>query len=158
VRRKIFFVRHGESADKQHGQTDFDRVLTHKGKISIELLGKFFKEGKIKVNSILSSPSARTSETALILSKAIRFSIHDVEFESSLYNGTDQNYLNVTHNSSPGLIVVGHNPAISYVVGKLTGDYSISLHPGQCAVIEFSSVEESNSMGKLVQLIGPFHE
>ena len=158
VKRKLILVRHGESADKQPGQSDFDRVLTLKGKISIELLGKFFKRDKLKLNSVISSPAMRARETSIILSHAIEFLSEKIQFEASLYDGTDQDYLDVISNSMPSLMIVGHNPAISNLIGNATGDYSTALLPGQSAVLEIDDGVDPKRIKQSIQLIGPFHK
>jgi phosphohistidine phosphatase len=158
VKKKIYLIRHGESADKQHGQTDFERELTHKGKNSIELLGKFFRKEKLKTHLMISSAAIRTRETSLILSREIAYPPEMIEFETSLYNSTDQEYITYLNNFSSSLMIIGHNPAISYVIGKITNDYSISLLPGQCALIEIDDDEESKENSQSIQIIGPFHE
>lgn len=156
MKRKIFLVRHGESTDKQTGQTDFDRSLTLKGKISVELLGKFFKDEHLSPKCVVASPAVRTKETATILSNATGFSIEAIEYDALLYNGSDEYYGRKILQSMESLMLVGHNPAISYVIGKITGDYSISLQPGQCALLEID--DERTKASHTIKLIGPFHK
>lgn len=156
MRRKIFLVRHGESADKQQGQSDFDRVLTSKGKNSVELLGKFFMKEKLKVSSMISSTAKRAQETSQILAREIELPLDLIVFDDSLYNGIDDAYIEVINVATSSLLIVGHNPAISNVIGKITTDYSIALLPGQCALIEIEN-QQTQGYKHSVQLIGPFH-
>jgi phosphohistidine phosphatase SixA len=107
---------------------------------------------------MISSAAMRTRETALILSREIAFPPEKIEFETSLYNSTDEEYMSYLNHSSSSLMIIGHNPAISYVIGKTTDDYSISLLPGQCALIEIDDDEESKENSQSIQIIGPFHE
>ena len=157
MRRKIFLVRHGESADRQHSQTDFDRVLTEQGRKSIQQLGKFFKQQGFVVDSFISSSAQRTKETAGLIAKEIGYSSDLMVYEASLYNGSEADYWNMIHQSRGTLILVGHNPSISSIIGKIAGDYSISLLPGQCASLEFDNAEKSSPGAQLIPLYGPFH-
>lgn len=154
--QKIILVRHGESADKQVGQTDFERVLTDRGKISIQQLGRFLKQENIFPDSIFASTAVRTQQTAEIL--AAEIGKKEIENVASLYNGTDSEYLNILSQTAGTVLIVGHNPAISFVAGKLCTDYSICFAPGQAAIIEISTDHSKNLFGRLLKLVGPLNK
>jgi phosphohistidine phosphatase len=157
----IILLRHGESADKQAGQTDFDRVLTGRGRHSILQLGQHLIAEKIFPDIILSSSAVRTQETTQTLTGIPEAPKSRIIFEPALYLGLDDDYIEVIHKverPSGILMIVGHNPTISALVGWITNHYSKALLPGQAAhILLDTSFERPNEIsGKLVQLIGPF--
>jgi phosphohistidine phosphatase len=151
--RKLILLRHGESADTQHGQSDFERVLTNRGIVSIEQLAAHLANEKLIPDYVLASPAMRTKQTALILLNVWSLII-EPHFDSDIYNGDDlvyRNLINAFTSDWKCLLLVGHNPSISALVGRLTQKTFVGLHPGQAAVVEFEITESS-----LVKLIGPF--
>ena len=154
--RKIILVRHGESADKQAGQTDFERVLTDRGQHSIRQLGKCFNQENIFPNHIFSSPVIRAKQTAALIAEVINF-LDPIEYEDSLNIGSDSDYLDIITNAAGTLIIVGHNPTISFVTGKLVG-YSTSLLPGQACIVEMDDGNVKDLRAGIAQLVGPFHK
>jgi len=157
----IVLIRHGESADKQANQTDFDRILTVRGAESIHRLGMRLKEEKIFPDGIISSDAVRTVQTTRALSSILETPEPSIHFQHSLYNSPDEKYLDCISGIEKEfglLMLVGHNPSISSVIGRITGEYSTALHPGQAAFIQLfrSDVELKPLAGKLIRLIGPF--
>ena len=154
----ILLVRHGETTDKQHGQSDFDRVLTPQGRHSVELLSAFLMKEKIFPKIILSSSAIRTMQTVKSILGVMDDQPVPVRYERELYQGSDDVYLELLSKVLPSfdiVMVVGHNPSISSLIGVMTGQYSIALYPGQAALIVVNSLNEITS-GKLVKLMGPF--
>jgi phosphohistidine phosphatase len=152
VVRIIVLLRHGESADKQVGQMDFDRVLTERGKNSIHQLGRHLRQENIFPDVMFSSTAVRSQQTARIL--ASEMAKGDIECINSLYNGDDSEYFNVVLHSAGTIVIVGHNPAISFVAGKLCNNYAISFAPGQAAIIEIGANPSEPMSGKLLGLVG----
>jgi phosphohistidine phosphatase len=154
----IILVRHGESADKQRSQSDFDRLLTQQGNDSIERLGSFLIKEKLLPKNILSSDAARTTQTTEALLRTLTTAKPQITYEHELYHGNDEVYLNSIlqlHPPADVIMVVGHNPSISSLIGLMTGDYTRALHPGQAALIQFDKAIGERS-GRLMKLIGPF--
>jgi phosphohistidine phosphatase len=156
VVRKIILVRHGESADKQAGQTDFDRVLTERGKISIHRLSEYFKQENVFPDVIISSTAQRTKQTAFLIADGINFPPASIQFDGLLYNGTDTDYLSALKNSNDVTMIIGHNPTISFIIGKITENYSVALSAGQSVLLEIEGKSEVIFKGRLIKLIGPF--
>jgi phosphohistidine phosphatase len=61
--RYLYLLRHAQSAEKQHGQTDRDRNLTHLGMKQALLVAQFLKEEKTLPEIIMSSVAERAKET-----------------------------------------------------------------------------------------------
>lgn len=159
--RKLILLRHGESADKQIGQSDFDRTLTERGHHSITQLGLFLMSEEIIPDFILSSGAIRTKQTTQAMLEVLSVSSSAIIFDMELYLGFDLHYRDsilkiCDHVNS--LLVVGHNPSISSLTGIITGQHSKALLPGQAAYIELDLNDEKikRLKGRLVKFIGPF--
>ena len=61
--RKLFVLRHAQSAGKQSRQRDYDRDLTAVGEAKAKALGKKIKKENINIDLILSSDAVRTQRT-----------------------------------------------------------------------------------------------
>ena len=72
---KIILVRHGESEHNSGKVTSKNSLLSRKGKIQAEHLGKRLKKEKIKVDKIYTSTLERSIHTAKIISKIIKVPI-----------------------------------------------------------------------------------
>jgi phosphohistidine phosphatase len=152
--RFILLVRHGESADKQPGQSDFDRVITSRGRNAVEQLGSFLQQEKLIPKIIISSSAIRTKQTVESIIKTIEAPHPIIQYEQGLYQGSEHDYLDFISkidSSTDVAMLVGHNPSISSLIGLLTGQHAVALHPGQVALIQVDT-----SVAKLLKLIGPF--
>jgi phosphohistidine phosphatase len=153
--RHVILLRHGESAEKQHGETDFDRVLTARGIVSIQQMALQLSNEKLIPDFVLASPATRTKQTSHLVVDAIGLAI-EPHFERDIYNGDDAVYQNLIEAiicDWKCLMLVGHNPSISALIDRLTNKSSIGLHPGQAVVLEF---ENKISNSRLMMNIGPF--
>lgn len=151
----LILLRHGESADKQHGQSDFERVLTTRGMASISRLAKHLLTEKIIPDYALVSPAQRTKQTAALLLDALALKL-DWHQESDLYYGGDLAYQNLIASvvrEWSCILLVGHNPSISALVGRLTKKTHIGLHPGEAAIL---SIDNGLERAALLKTLGPF--
>jgi phosphohistidine phosphatase len=151
----LILLRHGESADKQHGQTDFERILTQRGIESIRRLSSHLSNEKIIPDYAIVSPAERTKQTAQILFEALALKL-EPHFETDIYNGDDLAYkslLEAVHGNQKCVLLVGHNPSISALVGRLTQKSFSGLHPGQAAILTF---EKEIMQAEFVKTLGPF--
>ena len=156
----LILLRHGESADRQMGQTDFDRTLTTRGRHSITQLGLYLKSEKIFSDFILSSDAIRAKQTTQTLADALSIPEPSITYDSSLYLGLDLDYrASILKMKGPIklLIVVGHNPSISSLATIINGHYSKAFQPGQAAFIELMTAQKIGTVkGNLLRFIGPF--
>ena len=139
--RRLYLLRHAQSAERQHGQTDFDRGLTPFGMQQATRVARFFLEQKSFPEIIHSSAAQRARTTAGLIAEQLRlresdFMCHDVVYEAStrslleFVSGIDDNYQHV--------MCVGHNPAISYLAEYLTKAEIGEMVPAGMAIIELN--------------------
>jgi phosphohistidine phosphatase len=155
--RKLFLIRHGESAAAAVGKTDFDRQLTGPGIEQISVLGLKIRSLVEPDTIFISSTARRTIETTQFLISNSAFPVH---FESRLYQGTAEDYLEVIEEYTyvRTLVLIGHNPAISTLTYVLTHN-AVNFFPGTCVQIEFPITENQKLIsGTIASTIHPERE
>ena len=127
---KLFLIRHGEAESAKAGQSDHARPLTARGKSDISALGSKLFSPRSAPFHIVCSSAVRTVSTATLIGGGA--AIHQ---EDDLYNGNPDTYLHVIrrHSSAEQLVLVGHNPVISWLSAELSGGRSGAFMPGTCA-------------------------
>ncbi len=120
--KTVYLVRHGialPSAPPE--QSDGDRPLTDKGRKRMHQVAQGLSSLDINVERIVSSPLPRASQTAEILADELDFS-KPLEFADVL--SVERTALDIAQwlSSQPesSLMLVGHNPNLSDLVGLLT--------------------------------------
>ena len=122
MRRQLVLVRHTKSSWKELGLTDFDRPLKKDRKEDAIKMGKYLSSLKLKPDAIISSPALRTRQTAELLCQNLRFQPTELIFDKRIYESTAEEVLQVireTDESVQTLVVVGHNPSLTYLVNML---------------------------------------
>ena len=140
--KKVFLLRHAQTAGKQAGQQDYDRELTPEGVRQVNSLGHLMVMGSLIPEFILSSSSRRTRSTTLLLSEALQIPPSQIRYLDSLYEATTTEWIRQLRqfpDSVSCLLLVGHNPAVSHLASIL-GNRSIDLPAGGFIVYEFSSL------------------
>jgi phosphohistidine phosphatase len=119
--KRIIIVRHGKAEWQKDSLGDFDRRLTGKGKKALESVGKYLKLKGYRVNEIISSPALHTQESSLSIAKPLDFNGR-IYFMEELYLANSDNILNILghiNNRVDTLMLVGHNPAVTELAGRL---------------------------------------
>lgn len=156
---KLIIGRHGEAESIAMTGLDKDRRLTEKGRLDIAKMGGYILQTPLKVTQIYYSPYARTNETATIFSETLHFSGDPIP-ASELLPGNEYSdlfpKLSKLSNSDT-VLIVGHNPDVSYLVSKLIRDVSISrsfiFMPGTTIAINIA--KENFQNGQLLWMISP---
>jgi phosphohistidine phosphatase len=123
----IWFLRHG---DAEQGSPDFERKLTAKGERQATDAGAALAALGVKLELCLTSPRVRARDTARIACEALDV---DVVEEDRLAGG-DFDPLEL----SAGLdevLLVGHEPDFSDVIGELIGG-RVDMKKGGLAAVE----------------------
>lgn len=142
----IAVLRHAQSAGKQSGQRDYDRVLTPSGEASARALGKKLLEHGFKTGLILSSSSARSRQTTVLVNESLQLPEDKILFKHELYEALMIDWLDHIHDL-PGnldhIILVGHNPWLSMLSSNFAGNVT-ELHPGELIAFEFDVDDWAN--------------
>lgn len=153
---KLYFLRHGAAVESEEWTgDDADRPLTADGRKALEREAKMFARLDLEPERIISSPLARAKETAEIIGE--RLDIRDrVIHDDRLADSFDLKRLSevVKENADAEcLMLVGHEPSLSHVIGELTGGTNVDLKKGGLARIDLA--DASSLSGDLVWLIPP---
>jgi phosphohistidine phosphatase len=136
---ELYFFRHGPAgwAGEWHGG-DADRPLTDKGRILTERVGLRLAEAGVGVDLIVTSPYARALQTAEIVAEALGTTSR-LELDDQLQPGFDLSALGrilERWNDVGRLMLVGHEPSFSTVIGQLIGSADLVIKKSSIAMVE----------------------
>lgn len=162
--KTLFLVRHAEAESSGAGQKDHDRVLTNTGFADALRMGKKLFDKGIKLDKIISSSATRAAVTAELLSEQLKFPVSEIEFDKEIFEASVRSLLNYVNQASSdynSLMIVGHNPVISYFAEYITGEQIGSIPTTGVAQIVFEIGkwdEVSSGNGKLNFLETPYKD
>ncbi len=138
-------MRHATAAEKQIGQTDFDREITLYGERQAGEAGLWLKNQPLLPELILCSPSVRTQMTLQSMLEQMEHQV-PVQLERDIYYGSERDLLNLLHGVDDEvdmLLVVGHNPTISFFASQLAHE-EVSFSPATIAHLHFNGYSWEN--------------
>lgn len=131
---QICFLRHGEADWPDWRGPDDERPLNEKGAREIKRVARFLRKLGFKADEVLTSPLPRAAQTAEIAARELGL---QPKIEPALGHGFDAERLAglIKMHKANCLVVVGHEPAFSQVIGGLTGG-RVKLKKGGVALVE----------------------
>ena len=147
---QLYLLRHAQSADKQQGQSDIERELTPRGIQEAAIIGSFLKKDGYQPEIIVSSTANRAKSSSSIIADALQIDHDQILHEGELYEASPRTILSIINNfddDHKSILIVGHNPSISYLAEYLTKAEIGDMQTGGIAILEFnlttwSQVEE----------------
>ena len=152
--KRLLIMRHGEAA---HATPDVERPLTDRGINEVIRASRFALEQGVQLDQLVHSVAARTGMTAEYFAQINRLPPDVLQSKPELYQVTVGGILQQVNDfdsewEAVGLI--GHNPAISYLVEYLASNAeSCALGTADIAVLDFKVdhwEEVAQLTGKLV--------
>ena len=134
--KKIYILRHAEAASDYD---DFARELNSNGYKQAAALGKTLAEEKHQIDKMIISSATRTLSTAELVADQIGFDKNCIEAHKELYNATVRVWLQKIQEieeTIQNILLVGHNPHISYLVELLSGEAFDGLGTAHLALLE----------------------
>jgi phosphohistidine phosphatase len=135
--RQLWLLRHADA--EPHGtRPDSDRMLTERGKRQARVAGLAFAQSKIEFAAVLASPKARARETAELALAEMGEHHSGFRLHEPLAGGfrAEQALQVLADDGAEGsVLLVGHEPDLSNVVGELTGG-RVDLKKGGVAVVK----------------------
>ena len=117
----LYFLRHAD-AEPGSPRGDAERALTHKGIAQSKRVAEFCARSGIAPSVILHSPYRRTVETAEIVAKHLGIKMSAAKFlASGMQPEAAFDELNARRKSDGSLMLVGHEPDFSELIGELIG-------------------------------------
>lgn len=140
----VYFVRHGiAEARMQDGSDDPTRALTEQGAFRVKQIAKWLRRMGVEIDLVVSSPLVRARQTAQILHDRLLVGERLlVDERLSLAFDAERLAAIIRERSGAGsLMLVGHEPSLSMVVGEITGGSRLNLRKGGIALVEIGDVE-----------------
>jgi phosphohistidine phosphatase len=147
---KLCFLRHGEADWPNWTKPDDERPLTERGRKEMKRVAKFLERLKLIPDSILTSPLPRASQTAEIVGQRLGI---ELQVEPALAHGFNLERLRrlLATRDAETVMIVGHEPEFSEVIGELTGG-KIKISKAGVALLE---INRSCISGTLLWLFPP---
>jgi phosphohistidine phosphatase len=151
---ELYFLRHGIAADVgPEGAGDAERPLTPAGIEKIKEEARGLRRLGVRPDILLSSPLVRARQTAELVGHALGLESRLVD---ALAPGCDIARLRELlgeYRSAERVMVVGHEPDFSELIGILTGGSRIQLKKGGLARVDLETVDAG--AGILIWLLPP---
>jgi phosphohistidine phosphatase len=125
VRMELYVLRHAISptAAEAGVSRDSDRPLSSEGRDKMKRIAAAMKTIGVEVDLVLSSPYVRARETALMAHEGLGLK-NRLEFSNALASGEETSLvlaeLKERFKTSQRIMVVGHEPDLSLLIGKVT--------------------------------------
>jgi phosphohistidine phosphatase len=149
---ELYFLRHGIAADVgPEGSGDAGRPLTIEGIKKMKEAARGLRRLGVRPDVLLSSPLVRARQTAEIVRHVLGL---DSRLVDALAPGCDIVRLRDLlgeYRSADRIMVVGHEPDFSDLIGALTGGSRVQLKKGGLARVDLEMVDEG--AGTLVWLL-----
>jgi phosphohistidine phosphatase len=120
----LFILRHGKAEKSSDGTPDAARALTREGKEEVQRVARWMKGNRIRFDAIATSPLKRARGTAKIVASVLDQKDRLVVWDE-LAPGGDLDTV-CYHASGSGehasVLVIGHEPGLSMLISKITGD------------------------------------
>ena len=148
--KTLVLIRHSEAQDAEGSMKDYDRNLTTYGIKKAIQLAQELQKRSFKPDFILTSSAVRAYATAKILAEQLDYQIDNINSNKNLYEAPIRDLFEAIAALPPdpnSVIIVNHNPTISFLVESLNKkkDY-INLQP--CGAVCFwFDVENWNEIG-----------
>jgi phosphohistidine phosphatase len=152
---KLYFLRHGLAGDRETWMgDDFDRPLTDEGKERMAREAATIAKLNLNLDVILTSPLVRAYQTAEIVAQHLNLTDRLVK-DDRLSPGFGSSQLAGILKAYPeakALMLVGHEPDFSQIIGELIGGGRITCKKGSLACVELTKSRQ----GELAWMIPPF--
>jgi phosphohistidine phosphatase len=146
---ELYVLRHGIALPHGTlGMTDDERPLTPKGEDRMRQIGQGLAALGLKLDRIITSPLVRARRTAQIVAQELGL-VDQLEVCSALSADSNAESIRdwLRERSEARIMIVGHNPSLSDLVGLLTvgeiGKLPLELKKGGIAALSSSAVLNS---------------
>lgn len=138
--KQLLLIRHAKAENTIHGVKDIERVLTSEGVRSALKTGVLIKEKGLSIQQLISSSSKRTLMTSEYLLERLLLDQNQITVSEELYLASLRIWLqeiNKLDDEMNCIVMVGHNPEISYLIEYLTKENVDAIPPAGSVLISF---------------------
>ncbi|MDP8305987.1 MAG: histidine phosphatase family protein [Candidatus Chlorobium antarcticum] len=134
--KTLYLARHAKSGWESNC-SDFERTLNEKGmKDAPQIAARMVAKGAPIPNILISSPARRALTTAEAFAEAFGIGREKIHMEMGIYHGGADELLELVRSvpdSAEGLMLFGHNPAMSEFADRMARNAPHHLSP--CSVV-----------------------
>ena len=149
--RILYLVRHATAENPSAFQRDHDRELTPEGIMESARMGRYLANQHAKPDHVVSSTAARAIKTAQIMAEQLCIDPDRIEPIDNLFDGGPRAYLAAVNSvlaDYESLMLVGHNPDISYFAEFLTHQAVASMEKGEVIAVNFENLTWAEISGR----------
>ena len=131
--KNLWLLRHADAVSEEVRQKDIERELSAKGYQDATRLGHHLYTQQQDIDLIVASIAERAQRTAEILMEQMHYSSQKLQLSEELYQASVRSMLAVINQQSDDvhqLMVVGHNPTLTYLAEYLSGEAVNTIAPG----------------------------
>lgn len=133
---ELYFLRHGVAADQgPPGTGDAGRPLTPEGIEKMTMAARGLRRLELRLDTLLTSPLVRARATAAIVGQALGQEPQIVAELSPGCNTPRLRTLLAARANAQRVMIVGHEPDFSTMIGDLTGAH-VRMKKGGLALVE----------------------
>lgn len=155
----LYLMRHAEALDARAGQADADRPLTEKGLRRSQDAAAALVAMDVRLDLVLTSPLLRAVQTAEIVAGKLQVPLQQAPALASRVTTTAVSELLKANGSPEAVMLVGHEPDLSALVGEMIGGGEVQMSKGAIACIDAAAAWTTGTLlwlmgGRQLSLIG----
>ena len=138
--KNLFLIRHAQTEKFSESDLDIDRKLTSEGMKVASLLGKYLYNEGVHPEAIVCSPAERARMTAELIAGQLDYELNEIQIVDGLYEASVRemvDYLCNINQKYKTVLVVGHNPTLTYTADYLCEEEISGMTPGSVVHINF---------------------
>ncbi len=123
--KQLYLLRHAQTLEKRQEEKDIDRMLTPVGFQNANRMGMNLKNKKVQPDIVICSAAIRTQQTAESIAEHVSYDSAKIHINSEVYDASIRTLLSVVNNLKnewKTVVLIGHNPSISYLSEYITGE------------------------------------
>jgi len=128
--RQLTLFRHAHAERPTEDLEDFERSLDKRGRREAKRMARHLATLGLRPDHLITSPAVRTVETAKLLAGAMDFELARIRHDDRVYLAEADTLLTILRSAPAGaqhVLLVGHNPGLSTLAGRL----SAAEEPGE---------------------------
>lgn len=154
---RLYFMRHGEAEERDPHRSDAERALTPQGEDEMRRVAAGVQALKLEFDILLSSPLVRARQTAEHVARTL--DIEDRLTITPVLGGGcrmgDLQTLLKNCSTRSRVLLIGHEPDFSMLVGSLIGGGIVRIRKASLACLDVAVVQPGGA--ELRWLLNPEH-
>lgn len=123
--KSLTLLRHAKSGWDDPVARDYDRPLNERGRRAAQLMGSHAQSAAFDVDSIISSPAVRCTETLDLFQPAAGLGTMEAHWDRRIYLASSATLIDVLrdlNDDDNSVLMVGHNPGMEDLILDLVPD------------------------------------